>query len=169
MSRTVSILGVGETGGHWARDFLAAGWRVRVFDPYPEAEGLTGIRTKIERASTISSCVSKAHWVIVAVPGRLELVQTVIQRAQAEAPRDAVVAVTSLADSIDAIQSSALRPGQVVHVGRQDNGGFDMNVTQRNSDDFRQEAVLALSEISAVRTIGADYVPPVIRDDAASA
>ena len=169
MSRTVSILGVGKTGGSWARDFLEAGWRVRVFDPDPEAEGLFGIRTKTERASTISSCVSKAHWVIVAVPDRLELLQTIIQRAQAEAPRDAIVAVTSFSHDIDAIQNGALRPDRIVHVGRQDDGGFDMNVTQRNSDEFRQDAVLALSELSAVRTIGADYVPPVIRDDAASA
>ena len=169
MSRTVSILGVGETGGNWARDFLEAGWRVRVFDPAPEADGLSGIRTKLQRASTISSCVARAHWVIVAVPGRLELMQTIIQRAQAEAPRDAIVAVTSLGDHIDAIQNGALRPARVVHVSRQDDGGFDMNVTQRNSDDFRRDAVLALSELSAVRTIGADYVPPVLRDDAASA
>ncbi len=166
MSRTVSILGVGETGGDWARDFLEAGWRVRVFDPDPEAEGLTGIRTKIERASTISSCVSEAQWILVAVPDRLELMQKIIQRAQAEAPRDAIIAVTSRVHDVEAIQGCALRPERLVHVARQPDGGFDMNVTQRNSDDFRQEAVLALS---AVRTIGADYVPPVIRDDAASA
>ena len=169
MSRTVSILGAGQTGGLWARDFLSSGWRVRIFDPDAEAEGLVGIRTKIERANTISSCVSSADWVLIAVPDRLELMQKVIQRAQAEAPRPAIIAVSSSSHDVDAIQACAFRPDRVVHVGRQQDGGFDLNVTQRNNDAFRRDAVLALSELSAVRTIGADYVPPVLRDDAASA
>ena len=169
MSRTAAILGVGKTGGLWARDFLEAGWQVRFFDPDPIADGIQGLRTSCERSSTISRCVAGADWVLIAVPDRLELMQKVIQRAQAEAPNTAITAVASRSHDVEAIQSCALRPAQIVTVSRQDDGGFDMNVTSRNPDDFRQEAVLALSGLSAVRTIGADYAQPVQRGDAASA
>ena len=169
MSRTVAILGVGDTGGLWARDFLEAGWRVRFFDPDPVASGIAGLRTSCERASTISGCVAQADWILIAVPDRLELVQKVIQRAQAEAPRSAITAVVSRSHDVEAIQSCSLRPAQIVTVARQDDGGFDMNVTSRNPDNFRKEAVLALSGLSAVRTIGADYAHPVYRGDAARA
>ncbi len=169
MSRTVAILGVGETGGLWARDFLDAGWRVRFFDPDPTASGIEGLRTSCERNSTISGCVKNADWVIVAVPDRLELMQKVIQRAQAEAPRSAIVAVASHRHDVDTVQTCALRPAHLVTVSRHEDGGFDINVTSRNPDDFRHEAVLALSALSAVRTIGADYAQPVPRGDAASA
>lgn len=169
MSRTVAILGVGETGGLWARDFLSAGWRVRFFDPDPVASGIAGLRTSCERASTISGCVSRADWILIAVPDRLELMQKVIQRAQAEAPRSAITAVASRSHDVEAVQSCSLRPAQIVTVSRRDDGGFDMNVTARNPDDFRRDAVLALSGLSAVRTIGADYAQPIPRSDAASA
>ncbi|MXQ06322.1 hypothetical protein GQ651_00540 [Alphaproteobacteria bacterium GH1-50] len=170
MSRTVAILGLGRAGGEWARDMLDAGWRVRVFDPEPQPSGLSGLKPKsFERTGTISGCVAAADWVIVAVPDRLELMQKIIQRAQAEAPETAIVAVLSETHEVDAIQGCAIRPGRVIHVRRQDGGGFDLNVTQRNDDAFRRDAVLALSALSAVRTIGADYVPPIPRDFAASA
>lgn len=169
MSRKAAILGVGQTGGLWARDFLEAGWQVRFFDPDPVADGIQGLRTSCDRASTISGCVGGADWILIAVPDRLELMQKVIQRAQAEAPHSAVTAVVTRLHDVEAVQSCALRPSQLVTVSRQDDGGFDMNVTSRNPDDFRQEAVLALSGLSAVRTIGADYAQPVQRGDVASA
>ena len=169
MSRKVAILGVGETGGLWARDFLDAGWQVRFFDPDPVADGIQGLRTSCERAGTISSCVSGADWVLVSVPDRLELMQKVIQRAQAEAPSTAITAVASRSHDVEAVQSCALRPAQLVTVERHEDGGFNMNVTARNPDDFRHDAVLALSGLSAVRTIGADYAQPIQRGDAASA
>ena len=169
MSQTVAILGVGETGGLWARDFLEAGWRVRFFDPDPVASGIAGLRTSCERNSTISGCVKDADWVVIALPDRLELMQKVIQRAQAEAPKNAVVAVVSRSHDVETVQTCALRPAQLVTVSQRDDGGFDMNVTSKNPDDFRRDAVLALSALSAVRTIGADYAHPISRGDAASA
>ena len=169
MSRTVAILGVGDTGGLWARDFLEAGWRVRFFDPDPVASGIEGLRTSCERASTISGCVAHADWVLIALPDRLELMHKVVQRAQAEAPRSAIIAVASKSQDVETVQSCAVRPAHVVTVTRHEDGGFDINVTSRNPDDFRHEAVLALSGLSAVRTIGADYAQPVPRGDAASA
>ena len=170
MSRTVAILGLGRAGGEWARDMLSSGWRVRVFDPEPKPAGLDGLPARsVERSGTISGCVGGADWVIVSVPDRLELMQKVIQRAQAEAPDTAIIAVLSETHEVDAIQGCAIRPGRVIHVRRREDGGFDLNVTHRNDDAFRKEAVLALSALSAVRTIGADYIPPVPRDVAASA
>ena len=169
MSQTVAILGVGETGGLWARDFLEAGWRVRIFDPDPLASGIEGLRTSCERNSTISGCVKDAGWVLVALPDRLELMQKVIQRAQAEAPSTTAIAVASRSHDVETVQSCALRPANVVTVARRGDGGFDMNVTSKNPDDFRREAVLALSALSAVRTIGADFAHPVLRGDVASA
>ena len=48
------------------------------------------------------------------LPDRLELMQKVIQRAQAEAPEGAVVAVTSHQHDVDGVQGCAIRPAQVV-------------------------------------------------------
>jgi 3-hydroxyacyl-CoA dehydrogenase len=162
-------LGAGQTGTLWAEDFLEAGWRVRIFDPDPSAATNEPLKSGTERAGTISGCVALADWILIALPDRLDLMQKVIQRAQAEAPRDAITAVVSRSHDIEAIQNCALHPAKLIKVARHEDGGFDMNVTSRNPDDFRNEAVLALSGLSAVRTIGADYAHPIIRDDVAQA
>ena len=169
MTRIVAILGAGETGARWKQDFLTAGWQVRIFDPDPEAPGFIDMKGDCRRVGTISGSVGEADWIVVAVPDRLELMQKIIQRAQAVAPPEAVIAATSRGHDIDALQGCGLRAGNIIRVLRDADGGFDLHVTHRNDDGFRREAVLALSELSAVRCLGVpDRVEPD-QDDAASA
>ena len=168
MTRTVAILGAGETGRRWKQDFLTAGWRVRLFDPDPDAPGFQDMTGDCRRVGTISGSVGDADWIVVAVPDRLELIQKVVQRAQAVATKEAVIAVTSRAYDIDALQGCGLRPGNIIRVLHDAEGGFDLHVRRRNDDGFRKKAVLALSELSAVRCLGVPDEAPD-QDDAASA
>ena len=114
MSSKAAILGLGERGRAWAGMFRDAGWRVSGFDPDPSAMGLPTGSRGWRREQTISSTVAYADWVICCVPDRLELMQKIIQRAQAEAADAAVIAVTSRLHDVDAVQGCAIRPAQVV-------------------------------------------------------
>jgi 3-hydroxyacyl-CoA dehydrogenase len=150
MSRRAAILGLGRRGEAWAALCLKAGWDVRVFDPAPNAASALGRLPGARRSETISTAVRGADWVVCSVPDRLELVQMVLQRAQAEMPGTAVVAVASPAHDVEALQSCTVRPGQVVRLVEPEAGGVMIEVTERNAPDFRQSAEFLAAELAAV-------------------
>lgn len=158
MSKKAAILGLGERGCAWAEMFRDAGWRVSGFDPDPSATGLLQGSRGWRRDDTISTTVANADWVVCCLPDRLELMQKVIQRAQAEAPEPAVIAVTSRQHDADSVQGCAVRPGQVVLITGAPEHGVDLNVTGRNQPELKVAALAVLSEICPA------VVPP--EDDA---
>ena len=125
MNRKAAVLGLGGRGRAWAEMFRDAGWRVSGFDPDPSCQGLPGGSRGWRREETISTTVAHADWVVCCLPDRLELMQKVIQRAQAEAPGNAVIAVTTKAHDVDAVQGCALRPAQVVLITGAPDTGVD--------------------------------------------
>lgn len=162
MSRKVAVLGLGSTGGRWARDCHAAGWQIAVFDPDPAAEGGSPLKGDWKRHDTISATVRGADWVLICVPDRLELIRKVIQRAQAEAPPRAVILSASRVFDIDALQGCAWRPERVAQVGREDDGGIALTLSHRNPTDLRGDLTDALSAIAAVASIGASEKPAAV-------
>ncbi|MGR3514233.1 MAG: NAD(P)-binding domain-containing protein [Paracoccaceae bacterium] len=152
MSRRAAILGLGRRGEAWAGLCLNAGWEVRAFDPAPNAASAVARLSGLVREGTISGAVRGADWVICSVPDRLELIQMVLQRAQAEAP-EAVIAVASPLFDVDALQSCAIRPGQVVRVVDAEAGGVALDVTDRNAEPLRVMAEQLSTELAAVRSL----------------
>lgn len=159
MNRKAAVLGLGERGRAWAELFRDAGWQVSGFDPDPSARGPQIPGRGWRRGDTISTTVANADWVVCCLPDRLELMQKVIQRAQAEAPGDAVLAVTSRVHDVDAVQGCALRPASVVVITGTLERGVELNVTGRNHADLKLDALAVLSEIC----------PPVAPPDGVSA
>jgi len=160
MSRRAAILGLGRRGENWANLCLEAGWVVRAFDPAPGAASAVARLPGLRREDTISAAVRGANWVICSVPDRLELIQMVLQRAQAEAPPQAVIAVASALYDVDALQSCAIRPGQVVRLVGTGAGGVALDVTDRNADDLKHLAQTLSTELAAVGSLrdeGAAY------------
>ncbi len=146
MSRRVAILGLGSRGLRWCEAAARAGWEVSAFDPDDRiAVPGPGIR----RQKTISATVRRADWVICCLPERLELIQMVLQRIQAEAPREAVVAVGSRELEIDAIQGCAIRPAQVMRVQESPGGGLSLDVSQKNDESLRAGATETLAVFAA--------------------
>lgn len=147
MSRKAAVLGLGDRGKAWAELFRDAGWRVSGFDPEPSAQGLPRGSRGWRREETISTTVAYADWVICCLPDRLELMRKVIQRAQAEAPEGAVVAVTTRAHDVDAVQGCALRPARVVLLTGTPEEGVELNITGRNQPELKLDALAVLSEV----------------------
>lgn len=150
MSRKVSILGAGKTGGLWSRLCHRAGWVVSVFDPDPTAEGAVPLDGDWRRDDRISDAVRDADWVVVCLPERLELQQKVIERAQATAPKGAAILSASRAYDIDQIQSCAIRPSDIVQVQTDSDGGFALLVSHRNPEELKEELTGALAELAAI-------------------
>ncbi|NNL72143.1 MAG: hypothetical protein HKP29_02140 [Silicimonas sp.] len=170
MSRKIAVLGLGSRGSAWAEAFRDAGWRVSGFDPDPIANGPASGSRGWRRETTISSTASHADWVILCLPERLELVQKVIQRAQAEAPAGAIIAVVSARFDIDAVQGCAVRPERVVLIDGLPGGNADLNLSQRNPPDLKVDALSLLSQVCPGADPGAERVPEDDqKDDARSA
>lgn len=147
MNKKAAVLGLGERGKAWAEAFRDAGWRVSGFDPEQGVSGLAAGSRGWRREETISTTVAYADWVVFCLPDRLELMQKVIQRAQAEAPERAVLAVSSRQHDIDAVQGCAIRPAQVILVTGAPASGVELNVTGRNAADLKLDALAVLSEV----------------------
>lgn len=168
MSRKVAIMGLGQRGLSWAEAFLDAGWRVSGFDPDPAVAGPSRNRRGWKREETISTSVSFADWVLICLPERLELVQKVIQRAQAQAPDGAAIAVVSQTFDIDAVQGCAIRPGRIAAITATPDDGPVLLLSAKNKADFKVDALAVLSEVCPAAP--AVDVPKVVqRDDARSA
>lgn len=153
MSPTVAILGLGETGAYWSRICLRAGWRVSAFDPDPAAHPVTPTKGGWKRYETISETVRRADVIILCVPSRLDLIRMVVQRAQSEAPVEAIVVSTARTHDIEEVQTCALRPAQVIHLVDAEDGGFALHLTEKNSDDVRARAKALLPELAAVASL----------------
>lgn len=164
MSRNAAILGLGRRGIRWARQALGAGWQVSGFDPDPSAGQALAGTPEWRRETTISATVRKADLVICCLPERLELMQMVIQRAQAEVPGNAVIAVATGAQEIEAVQGCALRPGQVILVNETPGGGYSLDVTPKNDAVLRERAAELLVELAATLGLDASAVVTDQRD-----
>lgn len=164
MSRRAAILGLGRRGETWARLLHHAGWEVTWFDPEPASRDLS-----VVRAGTISDCVAGADWVLVAVPERIELIRSVVQRVQASAPDGAVIAVASDRHKIDALQGCALRPEYVIRVGRRPEGGFLADLSPRNTGTTRSEATEVLAALAALDGLEPAHAQPDAPPDAETA
>ncbi|MEK6217158.1 MAG: 3-hydroxyacyl-CoA dehydrogenase NAD-binding domain-containing protein [Boseongicola sp.] len=149
MTRKAAILGLGQSGGAWAHRFHAAGWNVAGFDPEPLAEGTPNFQHDWRRETTISAAVHGADWVVICVPERLELLRKVIQRAQAEAPKDAIIAVAARIFDIEDIQGCAVRPNCVIRVNTGETGGFIVDLTSKTDDAARTGASNVLAALAA--------------------
>lgn len=149
--RKAAILGLGHRGQFWLETALRSGWQVSGFDPDPSA--LRGGHTRDwRRERTISGTVKNADWIVCCLPERLELMQKVIQRAQAEAPETSVIAVdTSFA--VDDVQACATRRGQLVQVAFDTTEGFALSVTSQNMPDIKTAATTTLAEFAATLSL----------------
>lgn len=149
MTNRVAILGLGARGLRWAETCLAAGWEVSGFDPDDRVSHDPGW----QRADTISSAVKGANWVICCLPDRLELIRTVVQRAQAQTAGKALIAVATRAFDVDAVQGCAIRPGQVFRLNDGENGGIALDVTGQNNADTRQHAAREMAMLAAADSV----------------
>lgn len=155
--RKAAILGLGERGQFWLQTALRSGWQVSGFDPDPGA--LTSRpRSEWRREQTISSTVKDADWVVCCLPERLELMQKVIQRAQAEAPESTVIAVDT-AFAVDDVQSCATRRGQLVQVRYENEGGFALSLTSQNVAGIKKAAETTLAEFAATLSLESESAP----------
>ena len=146
--RKAAILGLGCRGRFWLKTAVQAGWQVSGFDPDPTAFPALR-RSEWQREHTISGTVKGADWIFCCLPERLELMQKVIQRAQAEAPESTVLAVHTMF-AVEDVQTCATRPGQLVQVSRDNDAGFSLSVTSRNLPEIKSSATKTLAEFAAV-------------------
>lgn len=153
MNGRAAILGLGARGIRWAETCLAAGWDVRGFDPDDRAGRAISGGASWRRETTISGAVSGAEWVICCLPERLDLVRTVIQRAQAAAAEGAVIAVVSEAHELDAVQGCAIWPGHVICLTEGDAGELALDINGQNDTKIRASATEALAVLSAARAV----------------
>lgn len=156
MSRSAAVLGLGERGMRWAKAFHDAGWRVRGFDPDPAAQGLPPESRGWRRESTISKTVASADWVVCCVPDRLELMQKVIHRAQAEAPETAILAVSTRTHDVEAVQGCAIRPSRVGVISDVSPATAVLEVSARNPQELRVDMLAVLSEVGSVSLAATD-------------
>lgn len=152
MSARVAILGLGGRGVRWVETFLAAGWDVHGFDPDDRAAREISGGASWRREKTISGAVSGADWVVCCLPERLELISTVVRRAQAAA-QDAVIAVASEDFDVDAVQSCAIRQGHVFRLLEGASGELALDVSPQNDAKMRTMATEALAVLSAAQSV----------------
>ncbi len=157
MTRRVAILGLGDRGRRWAEGLHRSGWVVTGFDPDPAAGRELDVLADWTRHQTISATVQRASWVMCCLPDRLELMQMVLQRAQAETPKSAIVTVASRTYDIEAVQACTVRPEQVFRVAEADDGGLSLDVSERNTDDARRAARDGLAELAAILSMRLDF------------
>ena len=169
MSKKAAIIGLGARGVAWAELFRDAGWVVSGFDPDPEVMGLAAGTRGWRRAETISSTVARADWVLCCVSDRLELMTKIIQRAQAEAPREAIIAVTSRRHDAEAVQGCAIRAQQVVLLSETEEGAPEVGLTHRNAPDLRVSVLATLSEVCPAAVFSSGEAEPDQFPDARSA
>lgn len=153
MTGRAAILGLGDRGTRWAETCLAAGWEVRGFDPDDRAGRTVSGGAAWRREATISGAVKRAGWVICCLPDRVELMRTVIQRAQASAPEGAVIAVVSEGHDIEAVQGCAIRPGCVFRLLDGEDGELALDLSTKNDSEARRAATEALAVLNAARAV----------------
>lgn len=120
----VAVIGAGTMGGGIAVQLLQAGLHVELFDP--SGASLEKARLRITRRAdaaaqsrlqlhlNLSEAVSRADFVIEAVPEKLELKRQVFRDIDRHAPEHAVLASNTSELSITVLAGATLRPAQVV-------------------------------------------------------
>ncbi len=133
MTKTAAIIGGGVIGGGWAARFALNGWKVRVFDPDPEAErkiaevmgnarrslpGLTDVALpaegKISFHGSIAEAVEGADWIQESVPERLEIKHKTFAAIQAACDAEAVIGSSTSGFKPSQLQEGAARPDQIM-------------------------------------------------------
>jgi hypothetical protein len=89
--------------------------------------------------------------VVFCLPERLELMQKVIQRAQAEAPEAIFCVHTDF--EVESVQSCATRRGQILQVAYNDVTGFALSSTKDNPKELKENMVCALTELAATLSV----------------
>ena len=149
--RKAAILGLGKRGQFWLETALRSGWKVSGFDPDASALA-TAHRGEWQREHTISGTVKDAEWIVCCLPERFELMQKVIQRAQAEAPSASVIAVDTRFP-VEDVQTCATRHGQLVQVTYHEQDGFALSVTRQNMPETKETAKATLAEFAATLSL----------------
>ena len=131
--QNIAIVGTGLIGAGWAAQYLASGFDVVATDPAPDAEAnlrkcvdeawklLTSIglasgasRERLIFTADIKKAVSNADFVQESVPERLVLKAKVFAQMDEFAPREAILASSASAITMDAIQSGCKHPERCV-------------------------------------------------------
>ena len=86
-------------------------------------------------------------------PDRLELIRTVVQRAQAAAGTSALIAVASEAFDLDAVQGCAIRPDRVFLLGLDEAGAIAVALSPRNDAETKERVEDTLAMLSAAGSV----------------
>jgi carnitine 3-dehydrogenase len=133
LTHTAAIIGGGVIGGGWAARFLLHGWRVRVFDPHPDAAAriaavLANARASLPAlsdypmpdegelifADSIADAVGEANWIQESVSEELALKHRVIAEIQAHAPKETLIGSSTSGYKPSELQEGATDPGRIL-------------------------------------------------------
>jgi carnitine 3-dehydrogenase len=133
MPETVACVGAGVIGGGWVAHFLAQGFRVRAWDPAPDAEaklrrlvdaawpaltslGLAGgaSRDNLVVTATLAEAVADAVFVQESAPEDLPLKQKLLAEIDAVTPAGVVVASSTSGYGMTEMQADAGTPERLV-------------------------------------------------------
>lgn len=133
MPETVACVGAGVIGGGWVAHFLARGFRVRAWDPAPDAEakltrlvdaawpaltslGLAGgaSRDNLEVTATLAEAVADAVFVQESAPEDLPLKQKLLAEIDAVTPPGIVIASSTSGYGMTEMQADAATPERLV-------------------------------------------------------
>jgi len=133
MPETVACVGAGVIGGGWVAHFLAQGFRVRAWDPAPDAEAklrrlvdaawpaLTSLgladgasRDNLVVTATLAEAVTDAVFVQESAPEDLPLKQKLLAEIDAVTPAGVVVASSTSGYGMTEMQADAATPERLV-------------------------------------------------------
>jgi carnitine 3-dehydrogenase len=130
---TIACVGIGTIGGGWAAYFLARGYRVKAWDPAPDAEprlrrlidaawpaltqlGLAPNASKdnITVHTDLAETVADAGFVQESAPEVLELKQSLLAQIDAVTPPDVVIASSTSGYGMTEMATKAKNPSRLV-------------------------------------------------------
>jgi carnitine 3-dehydrogenase len=133
MPETVACVGAGVIGGGWVAHFLAQGFRVRAWDPAPDAEAklrrlvdaawpaLTSLglaegasRDNLVVTATLAEAVADATFVQESAPEDLPLKQKLLAEIDAVTPAGIVIASSTSGYGMTEMQADAVTPERLV-------------------------------------------------------
>ena len=98
MKGTVGVIGLGIMGGAFAKNLVAAGWRVVGYDTNP-ARRREARRAGVEIASNAADVAAKVPTILTSLPKPQALMETVRKIAAAKLPRKLLVEMSTFAIS----------------------------------------------------------------------
>ncbi|MEU3271042.1 3-hydroxyacyl-CoA dehydrogenase NAD-binding domain-containing protein [Saccharomonospora sp. NPDC006951] len=130
---TVACVGAGVIGGGWVAHFLAKGYRVRAWDPAPDAAQRLGrlvdaawpaltelglaegaSRDNLTVLPTLADAVGGAEFVQESAPEDLAVKRTLLADIAAAAPEGVVIASSTSGYGMSEMQTEAATPGRLV-------------------------------------------------------